>query len=894
MKEMRTRKKWRAERTAGCIVLGLLTVGLCLALCGTGRVFGSKVDWISQHSVIADYFRQQFYDTGDLFPEFAANLGGGQNIYHFSYYGLYSPVVLISYLLPFVKMGDYLMAVSVLGLAVSVVLMYCWLLSRGFSGMISFGTAVMFLLAGPMLFHSYSQVMFVNYMPFLCMGFFGADRYFERNKSGLFTVSVFLMIMTSFYFSICGMLVLVLYGLHRYFQTADERGKKVTALVFLKAGIRFAMLMITAVMMSGVLLVPTALSLTGRNVVKEGFSVTELFCPDAQVFRFVYSAYGIGLTTLVITVLLTGLTYRKCYERVLSYGSVIFLFVPVFSWMLNGGLYIRDKVWIPFLPLLCYLIAYYLDKLEREGISFLRGFLPYLLTLGILYLGHDSAGNEKYWKLILLDGIVMAVCFVLFYRKRKILLLMLPPVVFLAVFAGTFHRSADRMVSRETYDRLTDREIGEAIEKTLENEDGFYRMEQMGTGSENGANIDRIWNMGQYVSSVYSSAYHAGYQEFRQNVFGVEEAFRNYLMQQVSRNPLFQRFMGVKYLAVYDDEDGIPGYELCDTAGNIRIYRNENVSPVAYATDRLISREAYEELEFPYNQLALLKYAVVEDKEEASGNMPPEADSIGTDEGVLTDEARLQQLYSSMQPCIRVQLDIPELEADGNRITKTEAGYQISMKEKTTVNTRLKLPKEKNAAGSVLFLQFQVKNKKSSKDVGIWVEKEKNSLSADSHIYYNGNTTFTYAVLLQPGQDEAEIIFGKGDYEISDMQCYLCPGSEEAVQEESRNLYQSEFYPDRKETKGNRIRGKIEVKNDGYFITTIPYETNFEVLADGKEIPYEKVNTAFLGFPVEEGEHDVEIIYHAPGVFWGKMLSLLGLLLWGMMILQSHKNLHRN
>ena len=71
-----------------------------------------EVDWISQHSVIPDYFRQQFYETGSLFPEFAMNLGGGQNIYNFAYYGLYNPVILLSYALPFVKMGDYVMAAA--------------------------------------------------------------------------------------------------------------------------------------------------------------------------------------------------------------------------------------------------------------------------------------------------------------------------------------------------------------------------------------------------------------------------------------------------------------------------------------------------------------------------------------------------------------------------------------------------------------------------------------------------------------------------------------------------------------------------------------------------------------------------------------------------------------
>lgn len=46
----------------------------------------SRLDQPAQR--ISGYFRQQFYDTGDFFPEFAAGIGGGQNIYNFAYYGL--------------------------------------------------------------------------------------------------------------------------------------------------------------------------------------------------------------------------------------------------------------------------------------------------------------------------------------------------------------------------------------------------------------------------------------------------------------------------------------------------------------------------------------------------------------------------------------------------------------------------------------------------------------------------------------------------------------------------------------------------------------------------------------------------------------------------------------
>ena len=48
-------------------------------------------------------------------------------------------------------------------------------------------------------------------------------------------------------------------------------------------------------------------------------------------------------------------------------------------------------------------------------------------------------------------------------------------------------------------------------------------------------------------------------------------------------------------------------------------------------------------------------------------------------------------------------------------------------------------------------------------------------------------------------------------------------------------LYQSVFEADKKQTKGNQIAGTIQVKEDGYFITTIPYDKNFDITVDGKK-----------------------------------------------------------
>lgn len=841
------------KQTIPYLVLGMVTLFFCWFFCGRYGVFGSKVDWISQHSVLPDYFRQQFYNTGQLFPEFAANIGGGQNIYNFAYYGLYSPAVLISYFLPFVKMSDYMMAAGVISLLAAVLLFYKWILRRGITSRLSFLTALLFLLSGPMIYHSYNQIMFVNYMPFLCLAFLGVDRYFEKQKAGLYTISVFFMILTSFYFSIGGMFALVLYGIYRYAEGKEKLGENIKILGFVSDGFRFLLPMLTAVLMSAVLLVPTAMALVGGREGGHKTELSALLIPEIPIFRVVYTPYGIGLTTLAITVLITGLTYRKLYEKFLHIVCIVILTVPLFAHLLNGGLYIRDKVMIPFLPLLCYLIATYLEKQKRREISFRAGVLPFLLTIVLVYMGREQGKYSEYLGWVLVDALAMLVCYLIFYWKKYDWVLIAVPIGFLALYGVVLHKSADKMIEPAFYEEVTNKQIRTEIEELTEKENGFYRMEQSGTTSENAANLNRIWNMQQYVSSIYSSSYNAAYQKFRTETFLVEQPFRNVLMQSVTENPIYQKLMGVKYIL---SKQEITGYQQEKKVGDVTVYKNEEVLPIAYVTNQMISEKAYEDLAFPYSQLAFLRFAVGKS---------------------VNDTVNPKEVLKSQVKETWAEIPMEDTQA----IEKVEDGYHIKSKE--IQNVKLKISEEAQKE-EILFVQFELKNYKRSKDVSVWLAGVKNKLSAGSHIYYNGNTTFTYAVNLQEGQTEVNLGLGAGNYEIRNLRCYI--GN---TDESLKTLCQSEFRVDKAQTKGNRIVGSVDGVKDGYLITSIPYDEHFEVKIDGKDVKYEKVNTAFLGVKMPDGTHEVEIVYHAPGLKMGKVLSVTGLLLFAGMMLWNKK-----
>lgn len=835
-----------------------------------GKVFGANVDWISQHSVLPEYFRQQFYDTGQLFPEFAANIGGGQNIYNFSYYGLYSPLILPSYFLPFLKMSDYMIAVSLLCLLADVLLFYKWLRQNDVSKGNACLTSLLFLLSGPLIFHSYNQIMFVNYMPFLLLGLLGVDRYFYRKKSGLFTVSVFLMIMTSFYFSIGGILVLVLYGVYRYLtvQTAQTCSmQKVTCRRFISDGIKFCLPILSAVLMSGFLLVPTALTLIqgtrsqGTQAQETALSFASLFLPDSDLLRVLYHPYGIGLTTLVITVLLTGLTYRTWREKYIHIVCILVISIPFFLYILNGGLYIRGKVLIPMIPLLCYLTAIYLEKQRNLEIPFFQGVVPYVITLGIVSFGQLNGNKQSLRCFLIADAIVMLLCTLLFYWKHIEKLIIIIPIGFLILFGTIYQIRANHMLDAAFYHQVTDENIKKEVEQVLNSEQGFYRTEQLGTDTENAANLNRIWSIDQYSSSLYSSAYNKDYQDFRQNIFGVDQPYRNLLMQAQAKNPVFQNLMGVKY--VLSDEP-VAGYEKVTTHSTgknaVNIYENKDALPIVYTTHRTLSQAEYEKLPFPYNQTAFFSYAMTEN-----------GSDVTAEDLIQEQAAHIQALTLPLEPKIQT---------------------------KKNIRKNISIPQAQD--GDILFLQFRVKNLKPSRDVSVWVEGIRNKLTSEEHIYYNENELFTYAVPLQEGQDSIRIVWGGGSYKISDLQCYMWRSGNNTDEIGREILCEGEFSPDEKKTKGNVIAGTINTESSGYLITSIPYDKSFEVYVDGQLIENEKVNTAFLGVsldrvssekvssetiapdptPSENETHDVRIVYHAPGLKIGKILSVLGILLW--------------
>ena len=854
-------------------------------------VFGSKVDWVNQHSVFPDYFRQRFYETGQLFPDIAWNLGGGQNIYNFAYYGLFHPVYLISYLLPFIPMDSYIMGSSLVSLAASAVLFYKWIGKKGFPQGISVGTSVLFVLAAPMIYHSYNHVMFVNYMPFLLVAFMGTDRYLASvseesragkpaaGKKGMLIWGVTGMIFASFYFSIGGLLALMVYAVGEFAQNHGHRRiyesvrahsrVKGRQRYFIKAAAGFSASILTAVLLSGILLAPAFCALfTGRSG-GEGTLLSSLLPAFASgVFsfhplRFLYSPYGVGLPFLGLAALAGRVTGgKKWADRIPSLLLLMLFCTPIFGYLLNGGLYDKDKVFIPFLPLICHEAAKYMHtQMKNTGEKTLlqKGMeiLPYAFALFLIWKGKTEPYMARWWKWMFLDGCLMLLLVAAGgrhpgFRKQPWQLYVSCFILFIC--GWTINVSRNYMIPWKTYMESCQKENREFLKNIFNQDSSLYRTEIVGNRSENHDNINRIEDIRQNITSIYSSGYNKEYQEFRKNIFNINEPLRNNMMQAVTDNPCFLQLMGVKYVCA---ARALTGYEKTGSS----IFCSRNAAPILYGTDEIMDEQEYRSLSFPENQTKLLQKAVVSNAEKKKN---------------VRNEKEKER---KMKPCSFV---FPKMKSTDLKIKKEKEGYLIEAEKETKMQISVPDIGERD---NLFALSMEVENLCPGKDMYIQVEEQTNKMTAVTSAYANGNRNFAFMVSLTGKKKGVSMLWGKGRYRIKELHAFC--GNLEKIR--NPKLYQSVFRADHP-IHGDEITGVIRNKTDGYLVTSIPYDSGFSVYIDGKKVRNQKVNQAFLGAKLSRGEHRVRIVYRAPGKKAGIILSGIGIWMFAFCLRTKKKS----
>lgn len=830
----------KKKRDSNYFLIIIFCLILVLLLISDNTIFGSKIDWLAQHIAFPDYFRNLFYRTLNPFPSFAFSLGAGQNIYNFSYYGLYNPLIIISYLFPFIKMSTYISILNMFLFIALGCLLYYFLKSKTEKN-IALIITIILISASPILFHFHRHFMFVDYLPFLILGMIGTDKYIESNKLSLVSISIFLIILISYYYSITCILVLCIYAVYRYL----EYNKKINFKEMVKKGSIYLITIFIGIMSAGILLLPTFYTLTnGRSVSKaEQVTLLEKLTPIFNGEAVLYGNYSMGLTAISLIALVYGIFSKKKENKFLSITLSIILNIPIFIYILNGNLYFRNKILIPLIPLMGLLLIEFITKIINKKISLKHLLLVGIALVYLFLISSKTTLNNVTEALLLMVDIIFLIVSINFYKKDKIkkkmllLLLLMTPII--TLLSSNY---LEDYVSEELISEVEDIKTSNAIKDTLKEEKNIVRFNNL---DNTVYNFNRIYSTNYNQNSVYSSVSNKDYQSFYEKVFREAKPYRNKLMYSQNNDILFQTFMGVKYIY---SKKGVPiGYEKISD----NVYKNNNVIPVLYGTSNIISADDFNKLEYPNNISALLSGAVVKgettntDTKFAIEKFTPDYEIIKSKGVRIIEEDNKKTVISNKIGKLKIKL---------NNIDKDE----------------------------ILIINIKLKNrqdcKDGKKDQRITINDISNVLTCNQSHYKNNNKIFHYVLSDNNKIDTLNVILNKGIYKIEDITTYKLNYNS------IRNIkkIQSDFIPDTTNI-GDTISGKINMTEDGYFVTSIPYDKGFNVTVDGHKQEITKVNKAFVGFKLNKGEHNIVIDYQSPYQKEGIVLSIIGLI--GIIIL---------
>ena len=746
------------------------------------HLFASQIDFKYQHYLIPEYFRTLFYDTHDLFPDFALNLGGGQNIYYLSYYGLLNPFILLSYLFPKIKMIYFMITTNCFIVLISTSLFYFYLRKNKYNEKTSFITAFLFLTSGPLIFHAKRHIMFINYFPFLILGLFGIDSYFEKKKITLLTISIALIIFTSYYFSIPSLIVLFLYSIYKYLKTNKQISLKIIINHSLKISIPF----ILGIMISACLTIPTLYVLiNGRTSSTTNISIKKLLTPSLTTSLF-YDPYTIGLTLISLISLIYFAIHEKKETKYLSITCLLIATFPIFNYILNGTLYINAKSLIPFIPIILILVAEFLS--------------PYL----------NKKTNKK--QILLIIYLITSSFSICLYTNLN-----------------------DNLMKKEDINNLEYNTINEFINEITKEDTSFYRIN---TEALKEQGINKITNIKEYKTTIYSSTSNQNYMSTYNNILKNPLPNRNKFMIAPSTNLLSQMILNEKYI-ITKDTLGID-LELIKEKNGIKLYKNNQVLPLGYATNQVISNKQFKKISYPNNIITLLNNIILKDDNLKEKELP-----------ILTNQ----------------NLDYEIVETNNIEITTNKDTKII----KANKNASMKIKLKQNTNNKIIFLQFHHAYT-PNKDLTITINNTQNKLTAKSWKYFNNNTTFTYVLY---DADTLNIVFEEGTYKLNNFESYTIDYNK--IKNLTDNIDQMQI--DTSKTKGDTIIGKINVtKNNSYFTISIPYDKGFKILVDNKNISYQKSGTNFITFPISKGNHNIKITYEAPYKKTSLFISTLGII----------------
>ncbi|SDZ86461.1 Uncharacterized membrane protein YfhO [Thalassobacillus cyri] len=821
-----------------CLILAVLAHAFFLHAWTEGRFMVGQNDGLQQMVTFKKLLYEQ-YTNGNFFYTYRFGLGGGtysQLAFYFSTSIVFLLSAAVTFLLDslgligtvdvvyWAKAAVFISVTRLTVILFVTTLVFRYISSRwlpAFLGAAVYGLSVIYFR------HATYWEFFADAMLWVPLLVYGVERIIREARPGWFIFAVAVTMFDNFYFAYINLIFIGIYMLARLWirLEANEIGVGQKVKLFVIGGLVGAGI-------SAVSFIPAVYSFFHNHRPDYPFPVEAVDFSDNILFT---SRYVI-VPALFLLFAFTFFFYRKAMFRLFSMLSIFFIllhFSPVVASAFNGfsapqyrweyvlsftlgaavcaGMsYIHELSKKKFLMASAMVIAVYLIFFFRdEEMEFLS--LPgigvfFLVILTLIPTAGFVWSSKKSWYYFL--GAASLINLLVFSNAVQYVI---------SEMAGVYKVSEQYLHS----DKYNGKEQRELLQEVQDQDAAPYYRIDWKVGYLNNTPIVQDFNGFSIYSSILNENLLYFYLYDLKVDMGRESVSRYSTLS--NRANLYSILQGKYVVKKKDDTGNVPyGFQETARSKNYIVYKNTNLLPFIRTTDTIFTERDLEDANVLEKEHAML-------------------------EGVITARAETTGAEIKEVPDIIKKTRLTEVGAvyeDGKlTVTEKEGGIDLTRNEPVRQN-------------GDFYLRFHLESLAKRKGFAVKVNDYRTTRKHNQSVY---KTYVDDLVIRVPKANKLKIRLPKGNYVLTDLALYE---EDYQILERAKKEAQEETHFD---WSGNKLTIRYDNKQgDRFMMLPIPYERGWEVRVNGEAQGVEKVNYAFVGFPIQEGVNDIQLVYYPP------------------------------
>lgn len=802
------------------------------------------VDALHQYLPFFSDYQEKLKSVDSLF--YSWNGGLGYNFYSLWAYYLSSPMNLVIALVP------KLTLISVLNWIIALKFSICSLTAFGYfshregrQSLRNVAFAFCYSFSAYMTGY-YWNVMWLEVMILLPVILIGMDKLMEHGDGRLYCLALFGSMFCNYYMSFMVCVFLVFWYFTYYFSGFKE---------LLKKGIIFAGYSLLAAAMAAVVLLPAYMGLMDTSSATLNFPQWTSYGQAAELFAthmvgaapYTMSVEdGLGnlycgilpLLLLILYVIDRKISWKEKWRKIIILMLIAVSFqVEILNYIWHG---FHNQYGIPnrfaFLYIFLILIMTYDQITYMDVIATKRWKIilaMFVLLTGVGYCYQLNIYDDKVPYLLSM-ALIVVYAILLCIRRRWIKPLLCLCMIIEVLGNAVFAFSSDGQVDADYYFSETE-EIQEIKDKQIPS------IEQRMDLLENKMLDESIWHTIPNATMFGSTA--LGKTVDAMDTLGFYTGVNEYLYE--GGTLVTDMLLGMKSILVRNGDSIFrPGYEYTYSKGDVSLYMNSLDTAIGYWM----------------NQKAEI-----------------------TDHTSLSPFDVQNELMDNAYGCGTLYEDFPVYEPIANDCEITDQGEGNFYVENGN-------PQEDNVTfvfdideGMDLYLHFDAGMLENTEVFVNGHSQDSGRLNSQvlSIGHLSAGDTVTVEMQLKEGEEGSGMITMRAASLNQEHYRKLIDRMKE-------NRFQLDSYS------STNIKGTVRAKEDGLIFFSIPYDKGWTITIDGKKAKSKSILEGFLAVNVKEGDHQIELSYLPPGFSVGWKLSIVGWLVFLVILQQRKKRFRKN